>query len=139
MVRRHIKLFFDAIPKDRLIYFTDEGRDKVCRNFLRDVLERDKWYEPLLIKNRSGKIADEQLLQLMPILYSQLGCDGERFQLTKKFSAQLPDNLQKAVTELEQQIEKAKESENAAKKATGKEEIINSEGSSSKSKPKKAK
>jgi len=137
IVRRHIKLFFDTIPKDRLINFSEDDRDKICRNFLQDVLEKSKWYEPLVIKHKSGNIAREALTQLMPILYAQLIWNGERFQLTQKFSAQLPDNLQMAVTELEQQIEDAKEREKAAKKATVEEGTVATEGSSSKPKPTK--
>ena len=136
-MRRHIKLFFDTIPKDRLINFSEDDRDKICRNFLQDVLEKSKWYEPLVIKHKSGNIAREALTQLMPILYAQLIWNGERFQLTQKFSAQLPDNLQMAVTELEQQIEDAKEREKAAKKATVEEGTVATEGSSSKPKPTK--
>ena len=70
----------------------------------------------------------------MPTLYSKLTWDGERFQLKQKFSAQLPETLQLAVTELERQIQAEEEREKLEKKGKGKEIAIEGRASSSQQK-----
>jgi len=126
VVARHIKLFFDTIPKEKLLNFKEDDRVLVCRNFLQDVLEleleQSNWHEPLKIPvgKREHKVADKDIEKVRVNLSSKLRWDGERFQLTQKFPAQLPDSLQLAVAELEQQVHEAEERDKAANKAKGK-------------------
>ena len=134
VVRRHIKLFFDTIPKEKMLNFKEEDRKVICKNFFKEVLEKSQWCEPLSIKNRAGKVADKEIENLMPTLYSKLTWDGERFQLKQKFSAQLPETLQLAVTELERQIQAEEEREKLEKKGKGKEIAIEGRASSSQQK-----
>jgi len=120
VVRRHIKLFFDTIPKDKPL--NDKNRAFVCMTFLQDVLEKGKWYQLLSIGKRGGAVTKAELGNLMSTVYSKLNWDGKRFQLTQKFSALLPKPLQTAVTDLEQLIHVEEEKEEAAKKVADKGE-----------------
>ena len=117
MVRRHIKLFFDALPATTII--TEDTWIKVIESFLKKVLVERGWKDLIIGgSSRKNALRPSDLEKIMKTINSGLQLklvpvdekaeDKKELQLIKielkqKFSAELSRPLKQAVAQLEQQ------------------------------------
>ena len=140
MVRRHIKLFFDALPASIII--TEAMWNAVIKEFLSRVLIESGWKD-LIVGGGSRKNAlrPKDIEQIMKIINSGLqlklvAVDEKvedkkelkliKIELKQKFSAELSRSLKQAVSQLEQQslnVEEADEDHTLSSSSSSKQKL----------------
>jgi len=140
VVRRHIKLFFDALPASIII--TEAMWNAVIKEFLSRVLIESGWKD-LIVGGGSRKNAlrPKDIEQIMKIINSGLqlklvAVDEKvedkkelkliKIELKQKFSAELSRSLKQAVSQLEQQslnVEEADEDHTLSSSSSSKQKL----------------